>query len=641
MKKRKSNARPGRIRAALMALMLLFTLSACSQDTLPSSETVAIPSSQQADDKTAPATDAEPSGPYTDGLATASAYGMNGEVPVTVRVENGRIVEIKIGENTETEQIGTKAIAALPEAVIEAQSPDVDTVSGATVTSKAILKALRIALGLENAEAQAPAATSADVIVVGAGLSGLVTASRAAELGAEVLLLEQSGATGGSSRYAGGYVSGACTKLQEAAGIKDSPELAYEDLGRIGGFENLNTALAWTHVQRAGELVDWITDCLGVSLSEPGYGAYTPTNVARVYETKTGGIAFADAARALLDRYIEEGNVTLLLNTKATELVVENGVVTGVIAGDTTYQAASVVLATGGYGYNEEWVSRYNFAHSRTSAPSTAIGTGYDMAESVGAAFRNMEYLPAYAGALDTDEDTYSLTVSADVSGWEGSLWVDINGKRLADEIGFTVAERQHAWEDAEENYVFILFTQEMKDSAETPLLNVDAQAGGWDRFETELSKGYCVFSGSTIEELAARAGIEPQGLSDTLAAYNSYAEAGEDLQFGRTENLIPFESEQYYAVRTVPYILLTKGGVEIDTTAAVLREDGSAVEGLYACGELIGGANLGGYGSHGGLAHATCFVWGTIAAESAVSRAMGQEMHVAGYSPLRDTIPE
>ena len=125
------------------------------------------------------------------------------------------------------------------------------------------------------------------------------------------------------------------------------------------------------------------------------------------------------------------------------------------------------------------------------------------------------------------------------------------------------------------------------------------------------------------------------------MAAYNSYAEAGEDLQFGRTENLIPFESEQYYAVRTVPYILLTKGGVEIDTTDAVLREDGSAVEGLYACGELIGGANLGGYGSHGGLAHATCFVWGTIAAESAVSRAMGQEMHVAGYSPLRDTIPE
>ena len=173
-----------------------------------------------------------------------------------------------------------------------------------------------------------------------------------------------------------------------------------------------------------------------------------------------------------------------------------------------------------------------------------------------------MLFRSAYAGALDTDEDTYSLTVSADVSGWEGSLWVDINGKRLADEIGFTVAERQHAWEDAEENYVFILFTQEMKDSAETPLLNVDAQAGSWDRFETELSKGYCVFSGSTIEELAASAGIEPQGLSDTLAAYNGYAEAGEDLQFGRTENLIPFESEQYYAVRNVPYILLTKGGV-------------------------------------------------------------------------------
>jgi len=251
-----------------------------------------------------------------------------------------------------------------------------------------------------------------------------------------------------------------------------------------------------------------------------------------------------------------------------------------------------------------------------------------------------MEYLPAYPGAVDTSEDSYGMTLSANTSGWSGAIWVDKAGSRMVDEVDFTVAARQLAWENAEDNYVYILFTKDMMDSAEKPLFSVDATNGNWDRFNAELEEGYCVFSGSTIEELAANTGISTDGLAATVEQYNADVKAGKDSAFGRTKNLMAFEGETFYAVRTVPYILLTKGGVDIDTSAAVLRADGSTVEGLFACGELIGGANIGGFGSIGGLAHSICFTWGTISAESAVSRALGTEVHVDTYRGATEVLP-
>lgn len=616
--------------ALLMTLAMLASFAACSQSANVESTPTPVPESKPA------------AGKYTDGTHTASAYGMNGEVPVTVVVENGAIVSVTVGDHSETPGIGTMAAEQLPEKIIAAQSADVDVVSGATITSNAILKAVKIALGLEKAEGgEASETTSADVIVVGAGLSGLVAAYQSARMGATVILFEQSGAVGGSSRYAGGYVSGANTKLQKAAGMEDSAELAYQDMINIGGAGNFNPDLAWMHVQRAGEMVDWIVDHLNLELSEPGFGVYTPTNVPRVSQTVTGGIEFANAMKAKVDECVADGTITLLMNTRVDELTNDAaGAVNGVVANGVTYSARSVILATGGYGYNEEWVKRYNFKNSRSSAPVTATGSGYDLAEAQGASFSNMEYLPAYPGAVDTSENTYSLTVTANTNGWSGAIWVDKHGNRMVDEVDYTVAARQAAWENAEDNYVFVLFTKDMMEGVE-PLFDVDAKSGSWDRFNKELEEGYCVFSASSVEELAQKAGISAEGLAATLKQYNADVKAGKDSVFGRTKNLTAFEGDTFYAVRTVPYILLTKGGVDISTAAEVLRADGSKVEGLYACGELIGGANIGGFGSIGGLAHSICFTWGTIAAESAASRALGTEVHVDTFQGVTNEVPK
>ena len=103
---------------------------------------------------------------YNDGSYTAEGKGIGGKVPVTVEVKDGKIATVTVGDNSETQGIGSKAIEQLPDAIVEANGTEgVDGVSGATVTSKAIFTAVDEALeqarggaAAEQAEQAAPAA---------------------------------------------------------------------------------------------------------------------------------------------------------------------------------------------------------------------------------------------------------------------------------------------------------------------------------------------------------------------------------------------------------------------------------------------------------------------------------------------------
>ena len=156
-----------------------------------------------------------------DGTFTGSAAGMGGAVNVTVTVEGGKIVSVEVGEHSETPGISDPAIEQIPAAIVEAQSADVEGVSGATVTSEAIKKAVAAALSGETEEAQTVEIPfeQPDVIVIGAGMSGLTAAVRASELGANVLVFEQMAKVGGSAAVAGGSIVGAETIIEKEAGI--------------------------------------------------------------------------------------------------------------------------------------------------------------------------------------------------------------------------------------------------------------------------------------------------------------------------------------------------------------------------------------------------------------------------------------
>lgn len=198
---------------------------------------------------------------YADGSYTGVGAGMGGDVNVSVTVEGGKIVSVEVGEHNETPGISDPAIEQIPAAIVEAQSADVEAVSGATVTSNAIKEAVKAALSGEQAEEEGVVIPfeQPDVIVIGAGMAGLSSAVRASQLGANVLVFEQMPRIGGSAAVAGGSIVGAETIIEKEAGIEDSIDLLYADFGRLGGEGNYNPEVARKFAERAArQLTGWI-----------------------------------------------------------------------------------------------------------------------------------------------------------------------------------------------------------------------------------------------------------------------------------------------------------------------------------------------------------------------------------------------
>ena len=560
---------------------------------------------------------------YADGTYTGVGAGLMGDIQVSVTVEGGQITAVEVLAHQETAGISDPAFAAIPQAIVEAQSWAVDAVSGATYSSQGIMEAVQNALtgeGGEEAPAQMPFAEP-DLIVVGAGMAGMTAAARAAELGLNVLVLEKSGSVGGSAMVAGGTLLGACTKMQEEAGVEDSPELCFADFVRLGGAGTFNEEIAREFSEISGEAVDWL-DELGADFGdrEPYFGVYQPLNVARNYSGNGGASAFIAALEAELDNYIGV-NAYISLNTEVTSLIVDDSqAVVGVNATlpdgtETAYYAPATAICTGGYGGSEALLKQYNFDNILSTSPAFVTGDGYRWLEELGAAFTNMDFCTAYAGGIRTDADNFMNFSYFNVT--NGALWVDVNGQRMADEVGADSKVKSDSWANAEENLVYMVFSEEML----IPEAGVFS-SGAWgsvaeefDPFMAGLIEQGLAFQADSVEELAEKSGLPADALAATIDAYNAGCAAGSD-PFGRTQQLVPMENGPFYAVQTMPYVMITSGGPMMNVDCQVVRTDGSIIEGVYIAGEIVGMANVGGLNSIGGMGHGNCLTWGKKLAE-------------------------
>ncbi len=565
-----------------------------------------------------------------NGVYEGAANGMGGELKVAVTVEDGKISGVEVLDHKETAGISDPAIEQIPQAIVEAQSTDVAAVSGATVTSEAIKAAVAAALAGEGAQEEAgelEITIDPDVIVVGAGMAGLVASVRAAELGANVLVLEQNYRVGGSANTAGGSISGAGYKIQKAAGIEDSPELFYQDFVNLGGGEQyMNTEIAKVHSERSGAAIDWLQEDVGVEFSDKVYsGSYLTMDINRVTYTaggpsSGGGSYFVKGLSDKLQNYIDAGTVQLCLDTLVTDVVLnDNGDVTGVMVGDMEIDAPSTVIATGGYGYCERWLKEFNFTNITSNDPSTAIGSGYDFARKAGAAFDNMDYSSCYGGSVPVSGFQASLRCNIN---YNGAVWINTSGDRVFNEPKATSMDKRTVWRTNDQNIIYVVFAENML-TDETPLftgmMSNSAPFTTQEKIDELIEKGY-MFKADTLAELADKIGAP--NLEATLTKYNEDVAKGEDSVFGRTDNLLSFEEGPYYAVYTVPYLMMTAGGPRINGQGQLMREDGTAVGNVYLAGEIIGSANIAGHNTIGGIGHGICATWGCIAAESAVENA-------------------
>ena len=578
----------------------------------------------------APASSADASGAadgaVKDGTYVATAQGKHDLVEVTTTVAGGKIADVQITSCHDTDGIAESVINRLPQLVVQHQSLNYDSVTGATITSAAFTNALEDCLSQAGFDVKAlekgercevvyedPASTDADVIVLGAGGAGMCAALTAANEGKSVIILEKMPSIGGNTMLSGGGMAAPCNWLQKEEGIDDSPELFEQDVMK-GGDEKGDTDLVHTLAQGALDAAVWLRDEHGVEWSDHlvFFGGHSVKRSV-VPEGESGA-----KITTPLEDDCKDGGIAILTDMRATEFVMaDDGVtVTAVKATRTDGKAfeftgRAFVLATGGFGSNVEMRLKYDPTLDEHVKSTDSIGTtgdGVTMAEAIGAAFTGMEYIQTYPTC---DPVTGALLYIYDMRLYDRGILVNKGGDRFVEEL-----ERRdvisNAIKSQDDNCAWLLWDQAGAD--ETQLL-----VNHKGEYDMGVASGVVV-KGDTLEEVAEAAGIDVDEFVKTVQHWNEMCTAGKDEDFNYRSTMNPFETAPYYLGRCVPSVHHTMGGVHCTTDAQMQQEDGTLFANLFAAGEVTGGIH--GTNRLGSDAIADLAVFGRIAGSSAAANA-------------------
>ena len=603
----------------LLAFVMVLGLAACGGNTAQETTAAATAASEEA-------------GIYTPGTYTGTAAGKNGDVKVEVTFSANAIDSVKVVEHSETAGISDGAIENIPAAIVENQSLAVDTVSGATITSDAILKAVADAVAqaggdveaLKNAAAPAgekeAKELSADVIVVGGGGAGMAAATRLAQLGKSVILVEKSGFLGGAISVSGGNQVVMGSQMQIDNGVADdSVESMVADFEANGANKN-NKEILTLFAENVGATTDWLVASCGITFEEGLHqlGEYSHN---RELAYTGGGAGFAEAMR----KAVEEAGVQVLLNTKAESLIADNGTVTGVKAAssdaDYTLTAGNVVLATGGYGANKDMLTD-EMKSALYYGPASSTGEGIQMAQAVGAQTANMEYGKRYPNGIEVSEGMAKSTIAGNIVGWTMSaILVNKDGNRVVNEKASnrTILEEELKQEGGE---LYLLLDAETFEAWKAKLAPAGISDADIEKYLEANGTTTPVFAhGETLEEAAAAAGINADNLKATVEKYNGFVAKGSDDDFGRAATYLTktIGEGPYYIVEQKPRFATTMGGLVINTSMQVLNEAGEPISGLYAAGENCG--QVMGDDSPSGANNAWALTSGKLAADAIAAK--------------------
>ena len=545
---------------------------------------------------------------------TATEKGFAGDVVVNVTVEGKKITEITTTCDSETPGIGQTACEKIPGKIVETQSLDVDAMTGATVTSEALLSAITAALaeaGLSaadftgNADAGQTGAETLDydVVVIGAGGAGMTAAIEAHDAGAKVLVLEKAAMTGGNTSRATGGMNAAETPEQEKAGIEDSVELFVQDT-MVGGKNINDEALVKTLAENSASGIEWLHS-IGAHLDNVGlFGGASVKRIHRPVNAEGKTLSVGSYLVPIFTDNLTQRNIEVLYETPATELIVDGNKVVGVKANgekEYTINAKAVVIATGGFGANSDMVVGYqpDLAGFMSTNAATITGDGIKMAEAIGAATVDMEQIQIHP----TVEANTAGLITEGLRG-DGAILVNQGGKRFVNEL--LTRDVVSAAEIAQEgSYSWLIVDQAMVDASTV--------------IQGYITKGYTT-SGETYEELAKALNMDEATFAETMNNWNSYCASGTDPEFQREGMENALDTAPYYAIKVTAGIHHTMGGLKIDTETHVLDTKGNVIEGLYAAGEVTGGVH--GANRLGGNAVADIVVFGRIAGQEAAAYA-------------------
>lgn len=565
----------------------------------------------------------EDKGLFKAGTYVGEGKGLNGPIKVEVTVTDNEITEVKVLEHKETPGVSDLAMENVPASIVEGQGLGIDIVAGATWSSNGIIEAATKALEQAGADIAAlktlpvkqekektTTEKETDVVVIGAGGAGLASAVSANENGASVIVLEKMPKAGGNTIISGASYNAVDPKRQTPQGIEDSIEKHYTQTYE-GGDKKANPDLVKVLVENAYPTIEWL-ESMGMEFKPEIHtvlGGMWPRAHAPVKPLGTG---FID----IFMNYIDEHNdqMEVLFNTKAIEIIMENGKAVGVKAdgpeGDVIIRANAVVVASGGFGnsiemrneYNTQWPDLTNL--KSTNHPG-ATGDGIAMTKAVGANLVGMEYIQLLPMG---DPNTGSLSGNIEQS-VENRIFVNKDGNRFVDEGARRDVMTKGLFEQ-EDAFMWVVL-----DSQNYP---TGDEKNHFNESINELVDAGRAYKADTLEDLANQIGVDPNNLVKAVEDFNAHVDSKEADEFGRTLYQWKIDKAPYYAGARVPTVHHTMGGIEINTEAEVIDTKGNIIPGLYAAGEVTGGIH--GSNRLGGNALADINVFGRISGKNAAA---------------------
>lgn len=567
-----------------------------------------------------------------DGTYEAQVIGHNAPMTVKVMIEQGKIKAIST-ENLESFGVGKVALEQKGAEIVKLQSLGIDAMSGATLSSFALVQGVEKCLqaaGADETEIDKwtqpavkhptnPITITGDVAIIGGGGAGLAAAVSALENGvSKVVVIEKLGYLGGSTNVSGGALNAVDDKRQKAQGIKDSVETFYE--ATMKGGHNVGTPeLVRYLTENAYPTVEWMEkqgvvfrDRIGAATGSLGQRSH--------YGVKPAGNAYTSVFENVLKTKYKD-RVEFLMECPAEAILTDKtGKVTGVKAvrhgQPVTVKASSVVLATGGFGANVKFRQEVNTGVWKevvldnrigtTNINKAAQGDGLVMAKKIGADVIGLSDIQLHPNGTPGTGLMQDIATSG-----RNRIFVNLNGDRFVSEGAARDTLCKAIFKQPKGTYWLIM------NKLRYPDINKPDRMGITMKDMLALGR---VKTADTLEELAKVINVPADHLKAAVAEYNKAAshEVEKD-KFGfaatNTDDA-PMTEGPWYACLKVPTVHHTMGGVKINTKAEVIGTDGKPIEGLFAAGEVTGGIH--GANRLGGNAIADVFTFGRQAGASA-----------------------
>jgi len=469
----------------------------------------------------------------------------------------------------------------------------------------------------------------ADVVVVGSGVSGLAAALEAAQGGARVVVFEKQPSLGGTSNFFEGMFA-AGSAMQKEKYIAYTRDQAFKNFMEYNHWR-VDARLVRSLINRSADTIDWLK-ALGVEFLEVTINMPDAPRTYHVVKGKGQAVVRALALKA------EAMGIALRTDVPVKQILKgkrgPSGVVVESEGKDTVVACRAVVIASGGYANNAEWIRKYTGLElGRTVMPMgnvSKMGDGIRMAWEMGAAAEGMGVLHLIRVAPFGPEFPFMNAVEG--AAIQPVLWVDPKGRRFCDEgIAYYDTSLGNVNSRYKQGYTFCLFDDTIKKhfiekgvfrgmgTAVHPgskLHNLDEELA---HFLSLNSKEF--FGADSIEELAQKMEVDPRVLKTTVDRYNTFCAQGYDEEFAKDrEYLLPLYGPRFYAAKARTCFLGTMGGVKINDRTEAVDEYGSPIAGLYVAGLDAGGLHAESYSMRdtSGITSAFAVNSGRIAGENA-----------------------